>query len=333
MRLSHGGLSLYELSAALRHILESYMSQRPQHNKQTMPPTSPASNPGGMAGKRTVSSKGLVGNTNANINPPCQLTRTAATPATATESLPSSSASAIPRATTNAASTLPRAIVSTEDEIDRNVTIAKGPRDPIAVTSRRSAAPERAATTNAADASVDVAALDQPPSSTTVQDGKTRQRGNESATGGGTAPVRDTHQGQRVAFAESHQAPTKLIDEGSAGASNSTSSAAGAGQVSAVRSTAGGGAGKESSGSATGAEVKHPPDGGGKKPDRGDKAAEVGKGSGAERAPRPAFAEQDWRSLEPDLMQFCYKVLRCQGARVSAVGIPWFSGTWTDPRG
>lgn len=34
MRLSHRGLSPYELSAALRHVLESYKSQRPHPNKQ-----------------------------------------------------------------------------------------------------------------------------------------------------------------------------------------------------------------------------------------------------------------------------------------------------------
>ncbi|CAM9469496.1 unnamed protein product, partial [Scytosiphon promiscuus] len=246
VRLSHGGLSPYELSAALRHVLECYTSQRPQHNKQPSPSASPTPTPGGMATKRSMSSKKL-GSNGTTSNAACfQSANTAPTAATASEPFPSSSAAAAPRAETSAGSTLVGAAsaAATGGVDDLVVAHAKAPRDPVAVTETSSPAPKAAATATSAAAKV---------------------------AGGGSAGV-------------SH-----------------TPSAAGAGQVST--SAAGGIVGRESSGSAANAQVKH------HSPGRGERAADRGSGEGYERVSRPAFAEQDWVLLEPDVMQFCYKAL------------------------
>lgn len=68
-----------------------------------------------------------------------------------------------------------------------------------------------------------------------------------------------------------------------------------------------GGGGKTGAAAATSA-AKQPPERGGKGAAALGEHGLTSSSPRAERTQRPAFGQQDWRALEPDLMQFCHKV-------------------------
>ena len=223
MRLSHRGLSPYELSAALRHVLESYKSQRNHHQKQ------PAFSPSAAKNARQT------------------------TPVTATKGDCSAATAGSPREA--GADAIPPAVV--------------------------------------------------PPGET-----EETKRGPTVGSGAGISGARGSNQGRTVAFAENDGGPEEAV------VSDAGASAAEAEEAAAQASDRAGGGGSSASAAAVASATE-----------KAEKGATVGGreiGTKRVQASRSAFAEQDWRALEPDLTQFCHKVLCARHSRLSWVDVPAF---------
>lgn len=216
VRLSHRGLSPYELSAALRHVLESYKSQRHQHHK---PSTTSAS-------------------------------------------------------------------------------VAKSARQATLVPAAKGDSP---AAGSPGEAEADAT------NPTVLLPGE--MEGNAPAPTAGLADAgRDnTNEGRTVAFAETEGGPGDVV--GSAAAAAASSAAEAEKPPAQTHGRVGGGGSAVSPAAATAAAAVGVASSSTEKLENGTTGGGAAEfAAKPDQAPRSAFAEQDWRALEPDLAQFCHKV-------------------------
>lgn len=265
VRLSHAGLSVLELSAALRHISERYKSQRHHHHKPTpyMNLTTSATG-AGTGGRNTGSSNKGPGNSsnvhdntsnNGNINNPSN-NNTSSSQTTATASTREAQA----RETAAATPTAGQAPVCPSPQA---TGIPETPPNP------------GAPADTAKDRSNDPGLAEAPQKSATTTD--------------------------TTATTTTRRTITTSEEAEDASTAHASSREVGAGV---------------NTGAAAAAAAKQPPERGGKGAAAlGEHGATISSPR-AERTQRPAFGQQDWRALEPDLMQFCHKVCSLMSERV-----------------
>ncbi|CBN74759.1 hypothetical protein Esi_0041_0099 [Ectocarpus siliculosus] len=260
VRLSHAGLSVLELSAALRHILERYKSQRHQHHKPPPYTNVTASAAGsGTGGRNTGSSnKGPGNSSNVHDN-----TSNNGNNSNSSNSNPSSS-----QTTTTASAREPPA---------REAAVATP-------TTRQSPASTSPQATGSPET---------PPNPGASAD-TTKDRNNDS--GLPDAPRKSVTTTDTTATTATKKNTTTSEEVGDASMAHASS-------------TEVGGGGKPGAATAPTAAAKQPPERGGKGAAALGEHGLTSSSPRAERTQRPAFGQQDWRALEPDLMQFCHKVL------------------------
>ena len=320
MRLSHGGLSPYELAAALGHILEYHRRRDHHHHHHKQPPTT--SNISGAAG-RSISSKAQGSNTSA-ISTATHVTSLSAKP----PSYRGTAATTAACGGGEGGGASHPLVAGHPTERKKKQTVDAGATNPYAASAKK----KSTINTAAAGGNTAVAAVTEggdspqafPPDgfSKEVAAGLSDEGG---AAGGGVAPAQQkNNQSRKVRFVSRGEgqvetaggqtllteatSPRNTHDAHQDREATRTAEAAvvtstvETGEVPAGRN----GVGVGSSGGAT---AVTPQEGTNRSPDWPS---------------RPAFSEQDWRALEPDLMQFCHKV----NEKLHISGRSWYTAVY-----
>lgn len=299
VRLSSGGLSPYELTRALRHILESQKKNRRDahlHNKQHQPTVAHGGLSKGGASGRTNNSKvtGGVSSTGASSQIP-----PTATTVNATTTPPSPQQGNLSLNVTTTDITESHTAATSVIDSHNNSTTPSSIPEHVAQSSSGSSphmAPSsvnRNGSNNTREGSstADATAVSNSISAVTPQDVNTVQDPGLSADGNSHPNDR------RVRFANTKNATSGHHASPSANEPGGTT----VGEVPVVAQNAGRTLGSGSSTRLT---------------DRGKErsattaatAASNADGNSNNRAERQLLSGQDWRALEPDLMIFCHKV-------------------------